>query len=125
MMRPCLSISTSMSPASIRREKALVLALLIGSAASFCAKACHSLSVYRKRELSNPLVTTAPRLSELRYLTGMDSVPFSSTVSEYSPINIFFEFIHFSPLLSTKTPFLPHCIPPLTFRQSGQLHKKA
>src|SRR3989344_3003087 len=118
MILPCLSISTSMAPASIRRENARVFALLIGIPASFSARTFHSFSVYRKRELSKPLVTTAPRLSELRYLTGIDSLPFSSTVKEYSPINrvvsttlstsphFFPHILHFSPIVSPASHFV-------------------
>src|SRR3989344_6605691 len=113
MIRPCLSISTSMAPASMSLENARVFALLIGREASFSARDCHSLPVYKKRELSNPLVTTAPRLSETRYLTGMDSLPFSSTVKEYSPMNMlstsphfFPHILHFSPIVSHRSHFV-------------------
>jgi len=59
-------------------EKALVLAWEIGSLESFTASSCQSFLGYKKRQLSSPLVTTAPSFKRKRNLTGTATLPLLS-----------------------------------------------
>src|SRR3989338_10169119 len=78
LILPWLSKSTSMAPPSIRRENARESALPIGSLESFTANPCQASLEYKNRQLSSPLVTTAPSFNKERNLAGTAILPLSS-----------------------------------------------
>src|SRR5699024_8516089 len=87
---PCLSISHSTAPEKKKRVNARASFLVSGSFFNFSSRIFHSSNGYANKHLSSTLLTIhfSPILS-LNF-AGTITLPLSSTLCSYSPINIFF-----------------------------------